>query len=113
MQRAVNRGLSRPRPVFSQAVSDGRTVESLAECFAQLPKKALGNVNSISMDMSSAYLKATRSHIKNADKKIAIDHFHISKLLTEGVNAIRQQELMKFIPSLRKDAYRTRYLWLT
>lgn len=139
MQRAVTRGLTRPRKVDARAllvdetafrkghdyvtllsnaqgqvlaVSDDRTAYSLRQCFQQLPAEALSQTVSISMDMSPAYLKATRAQWKDADNKIAIDHFHISKLLTEAVDAVRKRELIELSPSLRKEAHLTRYFWL-
>lgn len=139
MERAVNRGLAKRGAVKTQhllvdetalkkgheyvtllsnhegqvlAVSEGRSATSFADCLAQLPANSVSHTQSVCMDMSPAYIKAARRHIPNAERKIAFDHFHIAKLLTEAVNKIRKADLFGLAPSMRQEAHRTRFSWL-
>lgn len=91
------------------ALADGRSSLSLLQCFRSVPIQCLNKVCSISMDMSSAYLKATHEFFgRRAKKLIVIDHFHIAKLLTAAVNDIRKSELLT-VPSLdRIHLHKTR-----
>lgn len=134
MQRAVVRGLSRRKTrsmhdlcvdetsfqkrheyvtvVSNQAgevlyVADGKGKESLRPFYKKLRKKQKESIRSISMDMSPAYIHVTKEEIPNADKRIALDRFHITQFITKAVDVVRQQEL-RSIQQLRKS----RYLWL-
>lgn len=64
------------------------------------------------MDMSLAYISATRIHLDNAVEKIAFDHFHVAKMLCSVIDKTRQNELNKIARDNRKLAHRSRYLWL-
>lgn len=139
MERAVNRGLAKRNTVNAQhllvdetalkkgheyvtllsnhegqvlAVSEGRSATSFADCLAQLPENTVSHTQSVCMDMSPAYIKAARQFFPNAERKIAFDHFHIAKLLTEAVNHIRKADLFRLVPSMRQEAHRTRFSWL-
>ncbi|WP_218997241.1 ISL3 family transposase, partial [Shewanella algae] len=94
------------------AVSEGRSAASFDACLTQLPSDALRQTQSICMDMSPAYIKAARKALPNAERKIAFDHFHVAKMLTEAVNRIRKEELLRLAPSMRQEAHRTRFYWL-
>lgn len=64
------------------------------------------------MDMNLAYISAARIHLPNTVEKIAFEHFHAAKMLCAVVDKTRQVE-MKIIPfQARKNAHRSRYLWL-
>lgn len=94
------------------AVSEGRSAASFDACLTQLPADALRQTQSICMDMSPAYIKAAKKALPNAERKIAFDHFHVAKMLTEAVNRIRKDELFRLAPSMRQEAHRTRFYWL-
>jgi len=94
------------------AVSDGRTKASFNACFEQLPSYTKSKTKTICMDMSPAYISAAKAAFPDAEKRIAFDHFHIAKLLTEAVNAIRRDEIYRLSPSMRQEAHRTRFFWL-
>ncbi|ASP39148.1 ISL3 family transposase [Bacterioplanes sanyensis] len=95
------------------AISDGRSGSSLLNCLSTIPIQCLQKTRTISMDMSSAHIEATKRFFGNkANKMISIDHFHVSKVLTTAVSSTRLSEL-KEQPSLDKlHSHKTRYLWL-
>jgi transposase len=90
------------------AVFRGHLDASSDASLTQLPADALRQTQSICMDMSPAYIKAEKKALPNAYRKIAFDHFHVVKMLTEAVNRIRKDELFRLAPS----AHRTRFYWL-
>ncbi|MEJ2764395.1 ISL3 family transposase [Photobacterium sp. MCCC 1A19761] len=95
------------------AVSDGKTAESLAACYAVLPMKAKLQTRSVSMDMSRAFINATEAYFGHRAKQIiSIDHFHIAKLLTKAVDDVRKQDAESFPSSMKRECHRTRYGWL-
>lgn len=140
MQRAVKRGLARRKKPQSArhmcvdevafkkghqyvtvisdtqgqalALVDDRRVDSLAGYLKSLSDPQLNAIKTLSMDMYPAYISAARIHLPNAVDKIAFDHFHVAKMLCSIVDKTRQGE-MKGIPlPARKEAHRSRYLWL-
>lgn len=94
------------------AVEEGRSSDSLSNFYLKLSKDQLSAIQSISMDMSPAYQKATKQHVPHADKKISFDHFHIAQSLTDSLNETRKAELLRLEQNVRKEAYQTRYYWL-
>ncbi|MCM2681551.1 ISL3 family transposase [Echinimonas agarilytica] len=67
------------------AVTEGRSAQSLASFYQTMTHSEQAQVQSISMDMSPAYLKATREHIQQAHRKISFDHFHVVQKLNEAL----------------------------
>lgn len=139
MQRAIERGLAFREEVYTEhllidetsfkkghdyvtilsnnkgqvlGVSDGRSSESVHACIAQLPVGAMSQTKSVCMDMSNSYIKGIKEALPDAEKKIAFDHFHVAQKLTEVVDNVRRTEVRTLIKELRKNAYKTRYLWL-
>lgn len=94
------------------AVEEGKSSHSLAQYFRSLSESQRTEVESISMDMSPAFQKATREYIPNAKRKIAFDHFHIAQSLLEALNATRKSELRQVDQNLRKYIHQTRYSWM-
>ena len=95
------------------AIADGRSSESLLECFASVPIQYLNKVRSISMDLSTAFKKAVEDRFgRRANKLIAYDHFHIAKMLNEALNHVRTQEV-RAMPNIDQlHHYKTRFIWL-
>lgn len=95
------------------AVADGKNEQSLANCYRVLPNLAKQQVRSVSMDMSQAFMNATESFFGSRSKRlIAVDHFHVAKVLTKAVDDVRKQEVNRLPPYLKRECYRTRYGWL-
>lgn len=139
MQRAVSRGLAR-RQVESPKhigvdetsfrkrhdyvtivsaggkvlhVSNERKKASLESYYDTLSDAQKAGIESVSMDMWPAYIKATLENIPNADRKIAFDKFHVAKYLGEAVDKVRQQEHKALMSEGWEDLKGSKYDWLT
>lgn len=93
-------------------VEDGKSADSLSRCYLALTEAQRASIESVSMDMSRAYRKATFAHVEKAHRKIAFDHFHIAQALSDALNATRKSELHSADASLRRIAHQSRYAWL-
>lgn len=139
MQRAVNRGLARrqvesPKRIgvdetsfrkghdYVTIVSDGRKVlhvaderkkASLKSYYDTLSDSQKAGIESVSMDMWPAYIKATLENIPDADRKIAFDKFHVAKYLGEAVDKVRKQEHKALMSEGWEDLKGSKYDWLT
>ena len=94
------------------AITDDRGVESLAGYLRILSPEQKDSIRTLSMDMNPAYISAARIHLPDALRKIAFDHFHVAKMLCAVVDKTRQWEIKRIPFADRKNAQRTRYLWL-
>ena len=120
MQRAVNRGLSRRKneaparlgvdetsfakrhryvTVVSDLdtsevlyVGDERSSEALEDYYRSLSEEEIAKIEVVSMDMWKPYMKATRTHVPDADSKIAFDKFHVARHLGDMVDKVRRRE---------------------
>jgi transposase len=139
MQRAVNRGLARrqvesPKRIgvdetsFRKGhdyvtivsaggkvlhVSDERKKASLESYYDTLSDAQKAEIESVSMDMWPAYIKATLENIPDADRKIAFDKFHVAKYLGEAVDKVRKQEHKALMCEGWEDLKGSKYDWLT
>jgi transposase len=94
------------------AVEDGRSAESLRRYFNALGPRRCEQLQSLSMDMSGAYIKAAFDSLPDAREKVAFEHFHVAKTLSEAVDNTRKIELHRVDYGLRRDIHRSRYDWL-
>lgn len=94
------------------AVEDGWAAESLRRYFKALGRRRCEKLQSVSMDMSGAYIKAALESLPDASEKVAFDHFHVAKALSEAVDNTRKSELHRVDYRLRRDIHRSRYDWL-
>ncbi len=139
MQRSVNRGLVRrqvesPKRIgvdetsFRKGhdyvtivsaggkvlhVSDERKKASLKSYYDTLSDSQKTGIESVSMDMWPAYIKATLENIPDADRKIAFDKFHVAKYLGEAVDKVRKQEHKALMCEGWEDLKGSKYDWLT
>ena len=95
------------------AIADGRSSDSLLECFSHIPVQYLNKVRSISMDLSTAFKKAVEERFgRRSTKLIAYDHFHVAKILNEALNHVRTMEV-RAMPNIDQlHHYKTRFIWL-
>lgn len=94
------------------AIEDGRSSKSLLKCFARIRVQDINKMKSISMDMSSAYKKAVEKRFgRRAEKLIAYDHFHLTKMLNETLSNVRKRELRSALNIDQIHHYKTRFLW--
>jgi len=73
-------------------VADGRGRESIDAFYESLDTKRLSEIESVSMDMSKAYINSTLEHVPEAEKKICFDKFHVAQHLGEAVDKVRREE---------------------
>ena len=96
-----------------EAIIDGRDTEAAIACFSQLSEKQIQSVEAIAMDMSPAYVKATKQCIPLAEEKIVHDPFHVMKLANEALDKVRKQEHKRLLEQGDNTLSRSKYLWLT
>ena len=140
MQRAVRRGLARrqltlPRTVgvdetsfqkrheyvtvvadlqlgVVQHIADGRGKEALGSYFSGFSADDLEHLETIAMDMSGAFIAATREAVPDADAKIAFDKFHVAMHLGQAVDRVRREENRVLRQGGDETLAGTRHLWL-
>jgi len=140
MQRAVERGLSRrqrrcvenigvdetafrKRHDYVTIVSDQRAgvvlhvgedrkKAGLKAWYSSLSQEQLEAIESVSMDMWSAFINATLESLPNADQKIAFDKFHVAKYLGEAVDQVRRQEHKALMGEGSDQLKGSKYDWL-
>lgn len=94
-------------------VSEERKTTSLDSYYDTLTVEQKAGIESISMDMWPAYIKATLENIPDAQSKIAFDKFHVAKYLGEAVDKVRKQEHKALMMEGWEDLKGTKYDWLT
>ena len=137
MQRAVQRGLERraemqpahigvdetsfrKRHDYVTVVSDqaGQTVlhvaddrgqDSLTGFYETLSEEQKAGIESVSMDMWPAYIRAKLDAIPDGREKIAFDKFHVAKYLGDAVDTVRRAEHRVLLADRRDDLTRTRH----
>jgi len=93
-------------------LADDRKSTSLDGFYESLNDKQKGAIASVSMDMWPAFIKATRTHIPDADSKISFDHFHVSKMFNEAIDKVRRSEHKALLLTGDNSMARSRYNWL-
>lgn len=96
-----------------EAISDGNDTDSGIACFSQLSQEQIASVEAVAMDMSAAYIKATKQVIPLAEEKIVHDRFHVMQLATKAVDKVRRGEHRKLTLDDDNRLAKTKYLWLT
>jgi len=94
-------------------VSDERKKASLQSYYDTLSDSQKTGIESVSMDMWPAYIKATLENIPDAASKIAFDKFHVAKYLGEAVDKVRKQEHKALMSEGWEDLKGSKYDWLT
>jgi len=95
-----------------EAISEGNDVTAAKACFSELGEEQLGTVEAIAMDMSAAYIKATKETIPLAEEKIVHDRFHVMQLATKAIDKVRRGEHKQLQSEGNQSLTHTRYLWL-
>ena len=73
-------------------MADDRKTQSLKGYLETLDDEKKAGIESISMDMWPAYIKAVHETIPHAESCIAFDKFHVAKYLGDAVDKVRRQE---------------------
>jgi transposase len=95
-----------------EAISEGNDVDAAKACFSELTQEQIASIEAIAMDMSSAYVKATKETIPLAEEKIVHDRFHVMQLASKALDKIRRGEHRQLLSEGDDRLTKTRYLWL-
>jgi transposase len=90
------------------AVHEGKSKESLHAYYRDLSNGDKAAIESISMDMSPAFITATLEAIPQAGEVISFDKFHVAAYLNKAVDTVRKDERK----TLREVLSGSRFLWL-
>jgi transposase len=140
MQRAVARGLARRAHRSPEAISvdetsfqkhheyvtvvtdyidgavlhvaDGHDGEALKTYYTQLAPGELEELKLVVMDMSKAYISATREMVPDAEQKLCFDKFHLARSLGDAVDKVRRQEHKRLLQAGDERLKGTKYFWL-
>ena len=93
-------------------VVEDRTQESLEQYYRQFTPEELAGVKAVAMDMGDPFIAATKAHIPQADQKIVFDHYHVTRTVTEAVDAVRKQEHKALLAQGDERLKGTKHLWL-
>lgn len=93
-------------------IQDDRSKDSLRAFYTSLSTQELDSIETVSMDMSPAYIGATKEHVSDWEQKICFDKFHVAMDLNKAVDAVRKDE-MRIVPSdQRRSLHLSRFNWL-
>ena len=95
-----------------EAISEGNDADAAKACFSELTEGQIQAVEAIAMDMSAAYVKATKETLPLAENKIVHDRFHVMQLATKAVDKVRRGEHKKLKSEGDDRLTNSRYLWL-
>ena len=93
-------------------VTPGKSKDSLIQYYKGLAAHQLESIETISMDMSPAYIHATLEHVPEAKKKICFDKFHVIQDLNKAVDGVRKTEIQKISVAHRRSLHLSRYIWM-
>jgi transposase len=91
-------------------VSEDRSIESVQKLYNSLTDNQLESVQSVTMDMWSAFETGSKQAIPQADT--VHDRFHLSSYLNNAVDITRRAENKKLVKNDDKSLQNTKYLWL-
>ena len=93
-------------------ITDDRKAESLVSFYKSCTKDQLEQIETVSMDMSPAYVSATKQCLDGWERKICFDRFHVMQDLNKAVNDVRKSELSSVPKDYRAPLHRSRFSWL-
>lgn len=91
-------------------VSEDRTIEAVRKVYNTLNTKQLESVESVAMDMWSAFETVTKVVVPQAD--VVHDRFHLSGYLNNAVDITRRAENKKLVKNEDASLQNTKYIWL-
>lgn len=94
-------------------VADGRNQAALEGFWSQWTPEELAAIEVVAMDMSNAFIRSTRDHVPDAERKIAFDRFHVARAINDAVNAVRKEEHRALSAVDYPILKGTRSIWIT
>jgi transposase len=101
--------LERSRVLY---VAEDRKQSSLDSFWPTLTAEQRDGIEAVAMDMWDPYIASTKENLKDADRKIVFDKFHIAKHLSEAVDQVRRQENKQLRADGDDRLVGTKYDWL-
>jgi transposase len=93
-------------------VHGGKSKDSLKRFYRGLSSDRLNSIETISMDMSPAYIHATLEQVPDAKSKICFDKFHVIQDLNKAVDGVRKTEMTNIATTHRRSLHLSRYIWM-
>lgn len=93
------------------SVQDHRTIAALDRYYTEI-EESKHHIETVSMDMSPAYISATKSNLSNWENIICFDRFHVMQDLNKAVNSVRTSEARTLDREFRLPLHRSRFSWL-
>ncbi len=93
-------------------VGDGKGKDGLEGYWSKFKKEELQAIETISMDMSSAYRQSVIENVPEAPEKVVFDRFHIMQHVNESVNEVRKEEQRELSSMGNTILTGTRIIWL-
>lgn len=88
----------------------GKSADTLKQFFDALGPQRLAMLESVTIDMSAAYIKAITEAAPNAT--IIFDRFHVQKLANEAISEVRRDEVREAEPEDKKALKNTQWALL-
>ena len=94
-------------------VLQDRKAETLDDWFKTQKTADFSALESVSMDMWDAFIKAVKGNFKNAESMIAFDRYHVAGHLGKAVDKVRAQEHRELFENNGESKLKgTKYDWL-
>ncbi len=85
----------------------GKSAETLKGFFEMLGEERAKKIESVTIDMSSAYIKAVRESVPNAT--LVFDRFHVQRLVHDALDEVRRNEVRSAVHNEKTDLKKTRW----
>ena len=85
----------------------GKSADTLKGFFEMLGDERAKKIESVTMDMSSAYIKAVRESVPNAT--LIFDRFHVQRLVHDALDEVRRDEVRSAARDEKADLKNTRW----
>lgn len=87
--------------------SEGKSAETLAGFFKELGPERAAKPESVTIDMSKAFIKAVTEACPNA--LLIFDRFHVQRLAHDALDEVRREEVNKAPSDVKRQLKRTRW----
>jgi transposase len=85
----------------------GKSAETLKAFFEMLGEERARKIESVTIDMSSAYIKAVRESVPNAT--LIFDRFHVQRLVHDALDEVRREQVRSAAHDEKADLKKTRW----
>jgi len=93
-------------------VGEGKDAKSLGKYYESLSTRAVNRIESVSMDMSPAFIASTKEHLPQSDTAICFDRFHVAATFSKALTKVRVRESRRLVAQGDDRLKGTRHDWL-